>query len=159
MFPSPPPRGRYPIDALPGNRQPLYRQREHPHRNPVPVPCHGHPVQSPRTARPHLAGAAGWRGCFHEYRETQETGAADLPSPGHGDSSSIHCQERIQCHSDRPPSLVGRRSAGVFRKILLKNLGSVPDTVSSRRFPLTAQPSHARASSHQNLHFHPAHPN
>ena len=27
---APPPRGRYPIDALPGNRQPLYLQCEHP---------------------------------------------------------------------------------------------------------------------------------
>ena len=54
-----------------------------------------------------------------------------------------------------PPSLVGRRSAAVFRKILLKNPGSVPDTVPSRRPPPTTLPSHARASSHLNFTFIP----
>ena len=55
-----------------------------------------------------------------------------------------------------PPSLVGRRSAAVFRKILLKNPGSAPPRI---RFPPadppTTLPSHARASSHLNFTFIP----
>jgi len=97
--------------------------------------------QSPYTAPPSRTHRVV--GVVDVNRSTRDAGDSGSGSsiPRGGDSSSIHCQEHIQYHSDCSPSLVGRRSAGVFRKILLKNPGSVPDTVSSRRFPLTAQPA------------------
>jgi len=51
-----PPRGRFPIDTPPGSRQPLCRQREHPNRDPAPLPCARLSGQSPCTARPPQGG-------------------------------------------------------------------------------------------------------
>ena len=53
---APPPRGRYPIDALPGKRQPLYRQCEHPTGIPFLLPWHGHRANHPSLPAPSEGG-------------------------------------------------------------------------------------------------------
>ena len=97
MFLPPPrraasPRGRYPIDTLPGGRQPLCRRRDHPHRNPVSTPWHC--IRSiAMHCPPPIEGAGGGRGSGREAgvdpevktppQETRATGAGAVhpPSP------------------------------------------------------------------------------
>jgi len=58
-----------------GRRPPLSRQREHPHRNPVPLPCHGHLANRPTLPAPSRGGGRRPRsgrevGVIYKYRST-----------------------------------------------------------------------------------------
>ncbi len=104
---APPPRGRYPIDALPGRRPALSRQRERSHRHPVPASWHC--IRANRHALPAPSRGGGWRprsgrevGVIYIYRSTGN--ASDRgrgvpppprqPHPYGGDIPSMHYRGR-----------------------------------------------------------------
>jgi len=112
--------GDSPIDTVPWERSSLRRQRDRPHRDPVPAPHARYPVLSPLTARPLGRG-----------REE----AAERPGGGGAPAREVFSDTMKQgrCHHPRKPFPVTRKQQG---------RGKVP-------FPPPRQPLPRLAISHR----------
>jgi len=139
---APPPRGRFPIDTLPGEEHPLsrFQARKLP-EDPASTPWHGHRVNHQTLPAPYEGGgrrprsgrAVGviQRERFPDDTSRQGRGPSRPPSPSapppRGDSPSIHCPGKsITSHG--------------FRRENSPKILSPPVALYPGQSPLTARP-------------------